>query len=333
MNKTSQKVGILVVLAIILLLSIMIAVNMGYSSVALKDVIKAFFGIGNPGKIIIIRQLRLPRILVGALCGIGLALSGSVLQSVTGNVLADPGILGINAGAGIAVLLFLVFFPEMYAQSMEIIPIFAFIGGLSVLVFLYIFAYRNGKLSMKFFLTGGIGMAAGINAVMLILSTGLENSNFQMVSRWLVGSLWGTDWHHLKLLLLYLIVPVLFLLCYSRKIDIMLMGREAAIGLGVSVEREYSVLLFISVWLAAACVSVCGGVGFIGLVSPHIAKRLVGIRHCFLLPCAMMTGALICVLGDAVGRMVVQAIEIPVGIVVSVLSAPYFLYLLNKKNM
>ena len=333
MNKTSQKVGILVVLAIILLLSIMIAVNMGYSSVALKDVIKAFFGIGNPGKIIIIRQLRLPRILVGALCGIGLALSGSVLQSVTGNVLADPGILGINAGAGIAVLLFLAFFPEMYAQSMEIIPIFAFIGGLSVLVFLYIFAYRNGKLSMKFFLTGGIGMAAGINAVMLILSTGLENSNFQMVSRWLVGSLWGTDWHHLKLLLLYLIVPVLFLLCYSRKIDIMLMGREAAIGLGVSVEREYSVLLFISVWLAAACVSVCGGVGFIGLVSPHIAKRLVGIRHCFLLPCAMMTGALICVLGDAVGRMVVQAIEIPVGIVVSVLSAPYFLYLLNKKNM
>ena len=333
MNKTSRKVGILVALALILLLSIMIAVNMGYSSVPLKDVIKAFFGIGIPGKIIIIRQLRLPRILVGALCGIGLALSGSVLQSVTGNALADPGILGINAGAGIAVLLFLVFFPEMYAQSMEIIPIFAFIGGLSVLVFLYTFAYRNGKLSVKFFLTGGIGMAAGINAVMLILSTGLENSNFQMVSRWLVGSLWGTDWHHLKLLLLYLIVPVLFLLCYSRKIDMMLMGREVAVGLGVSVEREYRVLLFVSVWLAAACVSVCGGGGFIGLVSPHIAKRLVGIRHCFLLPCAMMTGALICVLGDAVGRMVITSIEIPVGIVVSVLSAPYFLYLLNKKNM
>lgn len=333
MNKTNRKVGILGLLALALLLSVLISVNMGYSSVSFVDVIKAIFGVGDLGKITIIRQLRLPRILVGALCGIGLALSGSVLQAVTGNALADPGILGINAGAGLAVLLFLVFFPEMYAQSMEMIPIFAFIGGLLVLVFLYVFAYRNGQLSAKFFLIGGIGMAAGINAVMLILSTGLENSNFQMVSRWLVGSLWGTNWHHLNLLLLYLIVPVLFLLCYSRKIDMLLMGREVAVGLGVSVEREYRVLLFVSVWLAAACVSVCGGVGFIGLVSPHIAKRLVGIRHCFLLPCSMLTGALMCVLGDAVGRTVMQSIELPVGIVVSVLSAPYFLYLLNKKNL
>lgn len=330
MKKVNKFITFGILLSVVFV-SIVLSLNAGYSKLPFTQIIQSLFGAANHQTSLIIHKLRLPRILTGMLCGGGLGLSGCVLQSITRNQLADPGILGINAGAGIAVLFFMVFFPQLHVDSMVFMPIFAFLGGMAVAFFLYAFAFRNGKLSNTYFLLGGIGAAAGINAAMLIMSTGLENSNFQMLSRWLVGSVWGTNWKHVLTLLPYLLILIPTTFFRAGNMDVLVLGDELAAGLGLKVERERRLLLFLAVGLAAACIAVCGGLSFVGLVSPHIAKTIAGAKHRLLLPASVLVGMLLCILSDAVGRVVIQPSELPVGVIVSIVSAPYFLYLLRKQ--
>lgn len=333
MKRICKKQLIFSVLLIFVFASIILSLNAGYSKLQFWKIIQSLFGVGDSETYLIIHKLRLPRILSGLLCGAGLGLSGCIFQSVTRNPLADPGILGINAGAGIAVLIFMVFFPQLQVDSMIFMPLFAFVGGMLVALFFYAFAFRNGRLSNTCFLLGGIGAAAGIQATMLIMSTGLENSNFQMLSRWLVGSVYGTNWRHVFTLLPYLFILIPIALSRAGNMDVLVLGDELATGLGLKVERERRLLLFLAVALSAACIAVCGGLYFVGLVSPHIAKRIFSAKHHFILPASALIGMLICVMADSVGRAITQSVELPVGIIVSVISAPYFLYLLRKQTI
>lgn len=333
MRKDFQKSIVLGVLLCVAFVSIVLSLNVGYSRLPFSQIIPSLFGSGDPAVGIIIRKLRLPRILAGLLCGAGLGLSGCIFQSVTRNPLADPGILGINAGAGMAVLVFLVFFPQLHGNSMIFMPLFAFVGGMLVFLFLYAFAFRRGRLSNTYFLLGGIGAAAGIYSAMLIISTGLENSNFQMLSRWLAGSIWGTNWSHVGILLPYLLVLTPIVLSRGKNVDVLALGDEIAVGLGLKAERERRLLLLLAVGLSAACIAVCGGLSFVGLISPHIAKRIIGPKHCFALPASAFIGMLVCIFSDAVGRVVIRPMELPIGVIVSVISAPYFLYLLRKQTV
>lgn len=333
MRKSFREVVVVSVLLGLVFVSVVFSLNAGYSRLPFSQIIQSLFGSADYETNMIIHKLRLPRILVGLLCGGGLGLSGCIFQSVTRNPLSDPGILGINAGAGIAVLVFMVFFPQLHVDSMIFMPLFAFVGGMLVALFLYAFAFRGGRLSSTYFLLAGIGAAAGIHSAMLIMSTGLENSNFQMLSRWLVGSLWGTNWSHVFTLLPYLSILIPIVFSRARNMDVLILGNELAAGLGLRVERERRLLLFLAVGLSAACIAVCGGLSFVGLVSPHIAKRIIGARHRFILPASVFIGMLLCILSDAVGRVVIAPMELPVGVIVSVVSAPYFLYLLRKQTI
>lgn len=331
MDKDFRRSVVLSILILGVLFAGILMLNAGYSKIGYFDILKALFLKSDAGYNMIVWDIRMPRIIIGLLCGAGLGVSGCILQSVTGNALADPSILGINSGAGIAILIFIVFFPELHIAGMIFMPVFAFAGGMSVALFLYIFAYRNGRLSSNYFLLGGIAASAGGTAIMLVMSTGLQGSNFQMVSRWLVGSVWGTNWYHVQSLAPYLIVLIIFVLMRSRKMDVLMLGDETATGLGVKVEREHRILLLTAVGLSAACISVCGGVGFVGLVSPHIAKRILGTRHWTLVPGSMLIGMFIFMLSDAIGRSFLSTIEIPVGIIIAIIAAPYFLFLLRRK--
>ena len=333
MKKNSKAIIALCILLVTVFVSMVLSLNAGYSNLPFTKIIQSLFGAVDQETNLIIHKLRLPRILAALLCGGGLGLSGCVLQSVTRNPLADPGILGINAGAGIAVLVFMVFFPQLHIASKTFMPIFAFIGGMLVVFFLYTFAFRNGRLSNTYFLLGGIGAAAGIQSAMLIISTGVENSNFQMLSRWLAGSVWGTNWNHVLTILPYLLILIPITVSRAKNLDVLILGEEPAAGLGLKVEYERRLLLFLAVGLAAACIAVCGGLSFVGLVSPHIAKRIFGVKHRFLLTGSVLFGMLLCVLSDAVGRIIIQPLELPVGIIVSIISAPYFLYLLRKQTV
>lgn len=150
------------------------------------------------------------------------------------------------------------------------------------------------------------------------------------MARWLAGNIWGTSWHQILALLPYMLILVPFLLTKSNILDILLLGENTAISLGIAVEREIRLLLIASVALTSACVAVSGGIGFVGLVAPHMARRLIGGRHHALMPASMLLGALLLLLADTLGRSAFQPREIPVGIVISVLSAPYFLFLLRR---
>ena len=220
------------------------------------------------GASVVIAQFRVPRIVLAVLCGMGLALAGCVMQTVTGNPLADPGILGINAGAGFAVMLFLTFFPALHIRTMAYQPIFAIAGGLCTTGLLYLFAKRNGKLLPIYFLLGGIGLASLFSSFMLIMAANMDNSSYQLVARWLAGNIWGTSWHQVLALLPYMLILVPFLLTKSNILDILLLGENTAISLGIAVERELRLLLIASVALTSACVAVSGGIGFVGLVAP-----------------------------------------------------------------
>lgn len=319
------------VLLLVLVGAVLLSATCGYSQIPFDDIVASLFDPNGPDASVTLLQIRLPRIVLAVLCGMGLALSGCTLQTVTENPLAAPGVLGINAGAGFAVMLFLTFFPSLHVDTMRYQPLFAMAGGLVVAGFLYAFSRRNGKIRPAYLLLGGIGVSAGFSALMLIMGSDMENSSYQLVARWLAGNIGGTSWHQVGVLLPYLLVLIPLLFTKANVLDLLLLGGDASLALGVRVERERRYLLVMAVALAASCVSVSGGIGFVGLVAPHIARRFVGGRHRVLLPASMLTGGLLLLLADTMGRTLFQPIEIPVGIVISVLAAPYFLYLLRRK--
>lgn len=331
MKKQSKRRFVLLIILFALLGVVMLSINSGYSQIPYMDVLKSLMHPGGPYSSAILLQIRLPRIILAVLCGMGLALSGCTLQAVTENPLADPGILGINAGAGFAVMLFLTLFPSLHISTMAYQPIFALAGGLLAAGFLYGFSKRNGKIRPSYLLLGGIGVSAGFSSIMLIMASDMENSSYQLVARWLAGNIWGSSWYQVKVLVPYLILLIPFLLTKAEILDLLLLGEEASMALGVRVEKERRILLIAAVALAASCISVSGGIGFIGLVAPHIAKKLAGVRHRVLMPASMLIGGLLLLLADTMGRSMFQPVEIPVGIVISILAAPYFLYLLRKQ--
>lgn len=193
------------------------------------------------------------------------------------------------------------------------------------------FFQTKGKVRPSYLLLGGIGVSAGFTAIMTIMVSDMDNSSYQLVARWLSGNIWGTSWHQLKELIPYLLVLIPILFTKANVLDLLLLGEETSLALGVKVERERRILLIVPVALAASCVSASEGISFIGLVGPHIARRYIGARHHMLIPTSMLIGGLLLLIADTIGRSLFQPIEIPVGIVIFVLAAPYFLYLLRKQ--
>ncbi len=330
MKKETKQTLVIIALFSLLLAAAMLSVNSGYAKVPFSTAFHSIFHPHADGISVVVAQFRVPRSVLAVLCGMGLALAGCIMQTVTGNPLADPGILGVNAGAGFAVMLFLTFFPALHIRTMTYQPIFAIAGGLCTTGLLYLFAKRNGKLLPVFFLLGGIGLAALFSSFMLIMAANMDNSSYQLVARWLAGNVWGTSWHQVLALLPYMLILVPILLARTNVLDILLLGENTALSLGIVVERELRLLLIVSVALTSACVSVSGGISFVGLVAPHMARRLIGGRHRALMPASMLLGALMLLLADTLGRSAFQPREIPAGIVISVLAAPYFLFLLRR---
>lgn len=328
-RKQGKTVSALLLLAVIA--AVLLSVNSGYAKLPYGQVLFSLLHPNHPEASVVLLQIRLPRILLAILCGMGLALSGCTLQAVTQNPLADPGILGINAGAGFTVMLFLSLFPSLHISTMLFQPLFAMAGGLFVAAVLYGFSKQNGKLRPSYLLLGGIGISAGFSALMLMMASDMENSSYQLVARWLAGNIWGTSWHQIKVLIPYLLILIPLIFTKVNILDLLLLGEDASLALGVAVERERRILLIVAVALASSCISVSGGIGFVGLVAPHMARKFVKGRHRSLLPASMLLGGLLVLLADTIGRSLFQPIEIPVGIVISVLAAPYFLYLLRRQ--
>jgi iron complex transport system permease protein len=334
LSTTQQKKrarDLLVILILILLIAIvfLISMNTGVIKLSPMDVLRTIVGQGTDRHNLILFEFRLPRIVLSLLIGAGLAVSGCVMQGISRNALADPGILGINAGAGLMVMLYISYFPTTSMGSIFLLPALALIGAGLTAALIYSLSYKQheGISSTRLLLTG-IAVAAGMSAAMIVLTLRLNPEKYQFVATWLAGSIWGTNWKFVLSLLPWIVLLIPFVSYKAQVLNVLNLGDNTATGLGTPVAKEQLILLSAAVGLAGSSVAVSGGIGFVGLIGPHLARRLVGPKHQMLIPTAALAGALLVLTADTLGRWLLQPSEIPAGIVVAVIGAPYFLYLL-----
>lgn len=332
-SRLRRNITVMLIFIALIIVTFLISVNTGHIRLGPLEVMKTFLGNGTDKQNLILFDFRLPRIVISILVGAALAVSGAVLQGLSRNALADPGILGINAGAGLMVMLYVAFFPVQTTSSVMLLPILAWFGAAVTAVIIYALSYKRGEgLSPTRLLLTGIAVAAGISAITIVLTLKLSPDQYQFVATWMAGSIWGSNWSFVLALLPFLIVLLPFVMYKASVLNILHLGDQLAIGFGVAVERERRLLLFASVGLAGSAVSVSGGIGFVGLIAPHLVRSLVGPKHQFLLPITALVGAFLVLAADTIGRAIIQPSEIPAGIVVAVIGAPYFLYLLARSK-
>ncbi|MFF2885244.1 FecCD family ABC transporter permease [Paenibacillus sp. NPDC057967] len=330
-NRLRRGLIVMAILAVLIITAFIISMNTGFIRLSPLDVMKTLFGMGTEKQSLILYQFRLPRIVISLLIGAGLAVSGCIMQGISRNALADPGILGINAGAGLMVMLFISFYPTTAAAPVFLLPVLALIGAGATAALIYALAYkRHEGISPTRLILTGIAVAAGISAAMIVLTLRLDPNKYQFLATWLAGSIWGSNWKFVLALLPWIVVLLPYVFYKARVMNVLSLGDQIASGLGTSVKGERMKLLIAAVGLAGASVAVSGGIGFVGLIGPHLARRMVGPKHQLLLPASALAGALLVIIADTVGRWILQPSEIPTGIVVAVIGAPYFLYLLAR---
>ncbi|HEU4570617.1 MAG TPA: iron ABC transporter permease [Gemmatimonadales bacterium] len=280
-----------------------------------------------PGALIV-RDLRLPRVLLGFVIGGSLAVSGASLQALLRNPLADPYLLGLSGGAGLgAVGAIALRLPVAWA-----VPAAAFAGALAALGLVYALGRSaSGRLDPRVLLLAGVvtsSFAAAVMSALMVLSDAAELRNAFL---WLLGGLGRAAWGPLGLFLLWAPLPLAVLFLSSRSLDLLALGEETAGYLGAEVERVKRRVVLSAALLTAAAVAVCGMIGFVGLVVPHLVRRLLGPLHARLLPVSFVLGGALLVGADALARVVARPVELPVGVVTALVGVPVFAFLLRRE--
>ncbi|MBQ4816516.1 iron ABC transporter permease [Bacillus pumilus] len=313
----------------------LISLNTGEIRISPIDTLKTFFGFGSEMDELVLFEFRLPRMIIALLVGASIAVSGAIWQGVSQNGLADPGILGVNAGAGFAVVLFIFVFQGTMSNlgqlTIFILPLFAFAGAAFAAFLIYVLAWKKGITPVRLILTG-IGVNAAFSAAIVVIQLKMSPNDFNQAIVWLSGSIWGSSWMYVLSVLPWMLIFLVLALVRARYLNIMNLGDQLSYGLGISVHKERSFMMLIAVALAGASVAVAGSISFLGLAAPHLARKLVGPKHQGMIPASALIGALLLLLADTLGRVILAPSEVPVGLVVSALGAPYFIYLLMKTN-
>lgn len=313
----------------------LVSLNMGSLSIEPYEVIQTLIGQGSKSNEIAIFKIRLPRIVIAILVGIALATSGTILQGVTKNDLADSGILGINSGAALFVVIYIYImngnvYDGISNLTIFTMPIVALAGAIFGAGLIYLLAWKNGINSSRLLLIG-IGINIAFTSLLTIFQLKFTTQEFNRVMAWTSGSIWGASWKYVLAILPFILIFMILTIYKSRYLDVLNLGDEVSIGLGIDVEKERRKLIIYAVILAGVATSVAGSIGFLGLISPHIARRLIGPKHKNLIPVASLIGVFILLVSDTIARNIIAPMEIPVGIVVSIIGVPYFIYLMLSK--
>lgn len=317
--------ALLLLFAVLVVLSAVFSMTKGSVEIEAVEIISALSGkpLGTHEQIIM--NIRLPRTLLAGLVGMNLALSGAILQAIMKNPLADPHIIGISSGAGLLGILMILAFPS-YAYLVT--PV-AFLGAMGAAIAIYILAWKNGIRPIRIILAGvavSAFLGAGISGLLIFYSDRVQGALLFMI-----GGLSGRSWGQVSMILPYAIGGGMLALFASRTLNVLQLGDDIAKGLGTSVERARILLTAVAALLAASSVSVVGLLGFIGLIVPHAARLIIGSDYRYLLPAAALLGASVLIFSDTLARILFAPVELPVGILMAVLGAPFFLYLLRRE--
>jgi len=277
----------------------------------------------------ILWQIRLPRVILAALVGLLLSTSGVILQGVLRNPLADPYILGISAGGALGAALSIASGAQFVFWGMSSIPLMAFLFSLGAVFVVYKLARVGGKTTPETLILAGVALSAFSSAILSLII--IVKGNLQSIYFWLLGSLSSAGWGNVLTVIPYALVGLAIAYFYSKELNALLLGEELAKSMGVNVENTRLVLIGAASLMAAAAVSVSGLIGFVGLIVPHWIRLVIGPNHRFLIPVSALSGMLLMVVADTLARTVLSPVEIPIGIIMALLGAPFFLYLLRKR--
>lgn len=317
----------LLLVGLLLLASGGLSLSLGSFPTPPMQVLRALIAPQSSDIAFIIWELRLPRIVLAVLVGAALAIAGAILQSIVRNPLASPDVIGITSGAALAAVLFLVLLSSHL--SIQWLPFAAMLGALVAALAVVSLTWKNGISPSRMVLVG-IGLAAAMGAGATLLIVLSDDSAAMAAYVWLTGSLYAAQWKDVQGMLPWLLVTVPLCLVFTRHADAMALGDSVAEGLGVAILRSRLVLLACSVVLAGAAVAFAGGLSFVGLIAPHLAAKLVGRNLARLIPMSALVGALIVLYADLLGRVAFLPKDLPAGIFVAGIGAPFFVYLLHR---
>jgi iron complex transport system permease protein len=331
MNR-NQRIAFIVLFAS-LLISAAIEVSWGPVQVPISRIIPdamGYFQGGRSTNEVVIGAIRLPRLLMAALVGAGLASTGAVLQAIFRNPMADPSIIGVSSGGTLGAVLMIQFGVSQILQWS--IPLGAFCSGLIVVFVIYRLATVKGRTGTYSLLLSGVAMSSLCSSIVTLLLSLAPLETMQQMLFWLMGGLDGSTWSQLAMVCVFVAGGFLVFLWQSNSLDIISIGEEHAEGVGVALQRTKQIALCTAALVVGACVSSTGVIGFVGLIVPHLLRLWIGPRHHLLIPASALGGALLLVLSDIVARTILYPVELNVGIITSCLGAPFFLFLLRRQE-
>lgn len=329
-------------LAIATTLTSVAAVSVGSVAVPFSQVVQIILSHLLPGAITpswtptadqIVWVFRLPRVLLAVIVGAALSVSGTTLQAIARNPLADPFVFGVSYGATVGAVLVLTLGARPFGDLS--LTVAAFIGALLAMILVYLFAQQRGRITPLRLILSGVALSYTLSAVTsyLVLRASFQaNSQVGLVLSWLAGSFGRARWEHLGPPAVVVVVLTTYLIFQARQLNVLLMGDERAIGLGINIERFRIQLFVITSLMVGAVVAVSGAIGFVGLMVPHIVRLAVGSDHRQVLPLAALGGGLFMVVVDLIGRTIIAPEELPVGIVTAAFGGPFFLWLLRRPS-
>ncbi|MGV2129844.1 FecCD family ABC transporter permease [Agrobacterium vitis] len=319
-------------LALILLLTFLMAASLAFGDVSLgwQELYDVLMGTGRAQvqSEMIVWDLRLPRVLLALLVGVALALAGTISIAIMRNPLADPGVLGINSGAAAAAMAVIVLIRD---PPVALLQVAGFLGASAMALAVFALAWRSGTSSLRIILIG-IGLSALASAGTTFLSAFGDIGDVQRALVWLAGSVYDANMVKVRMLALWLIVPIALTLLAARELDLIRFGDNSARSLGQPVDRIRGLMILLVTVLSGAAIAVSGLIGFVGLVAPHIARRLAGVSHARILPVAALVGACLVVAADLIGRVILAPAQLPAGIVTGFVGAPFFGYILWRRR-
>ncbi|MEH7440797.1 iron ABC transporter permease [Bacillus sp. JJ1122] len=309
-----------------------LSTGLGDMAISPLHVIQVFFGGGSDMERLVVQSFRLPRIIVALMVGVGLAVAGGLLQGMIRNPLASPDIIGITGGASVAVVGFLAYFSDennALTVSIKWMPVSAFIGATFIAFLVYFLSWKNGVSPVRLVLIG-IGISAAMQALTTLMMVMGPIYRASQANIWITGTVHGSTWGNVWVLVPWTLILVSIAFILSRNVNVQELGEEIATGVGGHVQRQRFVLLLVSTGLVASSVAFAGGIGFVGLMAPHMARRLVGSAFGALLPVSALIGGILVMLADLIGRTMFSPLEVPAGVFTASIGAPYFIYLLFK---
>ncbi|WP_029192328.1 FecCD family ABC transporter permease [Paenibacillus harenae] len=325
-----RTVTVIAMLAIANIAAVMICVGLGSQTINPIAVIRSLFGAGDPSDSMIIWSLRMPRTVIAVMVGSALAVSGALLQGIVRNPLTSPDIIGISGGASLGTVVFILYFSHV---SIRFMPVSSIAGAFAAAILIYIFAYRRGITPLRLVLIG-IGMATALTAFtyMLILTASFTPTAVAVKAfTFMTGSIYGASWDKDVLTLLpWFLILMPIALIFARHLNVQELGDDVAASVGSSVHAKRTILLLISVALAGAAVAIGGAINFIGLMAPHIARKLVGPAYGGVIPVSALIGSLVLLLSDLIARVAFIPLDIPAGVFTAAIGAPFFIYLLYR---